>query len=378
MKFHQLTINKIIQLPKIYSCLILVLGVWGQALSAPSYATWTVDASGNSGTGAFSSQGSRTFNYTITGQHDPAGTSIDNNDIFDETTWETIFGQGDNQESLRFGRNSSSALTVSTVSIDFSSPVIASSLSFAVTDLEGEDAVISASLYGNSVSNANVTTWFNNLFDSKPATAGSPHLPSAFDSANAAVVAEFDADGILSNEIFGQAGTESPSAWFTANQFIDNLTITHRNRFGAAASMHIYMAVEDAPSFVSTTPTSGTSLVIPATGSNTVDFINSGTSVGLIKSCVLSRGAGLAITSPTTFPILIPANGTLTVTLTASMVSNDTLTCTYVDSAGSSNVTFAIQGPGPIIVPINQFWALSLLIGLLIIATLYRLQMTRK
>jgi hypothetical protein len=348
--------------------LVIVLGISTPVISAPSYANWTLDPSGNNGTGSFASQGGRNFTFTLTGQHDPASTLIDNNDVFDEATWEALYGQGDNQESLRFGKNPSASLTVSTVSIDFASPVIASSLSFAVTDLEGEDAVISASLNGNPVPTSNIAMWFQGLFDSKPATTGSPHLPSGFDANNSAVVAEFDADGLLSNEIFSSPGTESASGWFSPNEFIDNLTITHRNRFGGAASMHIYMAVVDAPSIVTTSPSSGSSLLIPPSTNSSISFINSGTAVGLIQSCTLASGIDFNITMPSAFPITIPANGSTAVTVTALGTTNDSLNCTYVDSSGISNISFTISALAPVSVPVNSQWMLFGLMMLLFLS----------
>lgn len=228
----------------------------GLAAAAPGYADWTL-GSPSSGTGTFPGVvNAPDFTFSLTGDFEPGDTEIDGDDVFDNAGWEGIYGEGDNQESLRFGGNPSDDLTVTTVTINFASPVNANSMSFAVTDLEGEDAVITASLNGVPVSNPTIAGWFQGLFDSDPASSGSPHVPSGFDAANAAVVAEADSDGLLSDEIFDISGTESASGWFTIGTPIDTLTVTHRNRFGGAATMHIYMAAVD-----STPPTTAVPLL---------------------------------------------------------------------------------------------------------------------
>jgi hypothetical protein len=188
--------------------------------------------------------------FSLSGDLIASDTEIDDDDAFDHAPWEDLFGEGDDQESLRWRSPSGPAtLSSSTVTIVFASPVAPTdSWGFAVTDLEGEDAVIRASLGGTPIADGVVAGWFQGLFDSQPGTSGSPHLPSAFEAANSAVVAEFDPDGLLSNEILAPpSGTESPSAWFLPDTPIDTLTVEHRNRFGGAASMHVYMAVVPEP-----------------------------------------------------------------------------------------------------------------------------------
>ncbi|PSW16853.1 PEP-CTERM sorting domain-containing protein [Photobacterium sanctipauli] len=218
------------------------------ASAASIYADWTVDDSGNSGSGTFNGLGGMPdFTFTITGDHNPDSTKVDDNDDFDNNLWESYFGEGDDQESLRFGRGNDVNLPISTLTINFNSPLMPSYWAFAVTDLEGEDAIIQASLGGVPVSNAEIASWLVELFDSKPDSSGSPHTPSGFDADNAAVVAEFDDDGLLDDGIFNQSGTESASAWFLPTSMIDQLTITHRNRFGGKASMHVYMAASSTP-----------------------------------------------------------------------------------------------------------------------------------
>jgi hypothetical protein len=231
-----------------------------KASAEERYADWTV-ISGTNGTGTFNGVAEMPdFTFIITGNPDPASTLVDDDDVFDNSTWEANFGEGDNQESLRFGKTASPNLTISILTITFSSPVNPSGIwAFAVTDLEGEDAVIGASLAGNPIADAVVASWFQELFDSNPATQGLD-LPSGFDADNVAVVAEFDPDGLLSDEILfnfipvavQNGGTESASAWFVPNTPIDTLTITHRNRYGGAASMHVYIAATDTPISVGT------------------------------------------------------------------------------------------------------------------------------
>ena len=228
----------------------LASGVNQRASASPMiYADWTV-TSGDGGTGTFSGvAGLPDFSFTIDGEHLPSETKVDDNDDFDHAPWEALFGEGDNQESLRFRSDSDGSMAVSTLTISFASPVDASSLwGFAVTDLEGEDAVISASLGGVPVSTNTVVGWFQGLFDSKPSDGGI-NLPSGFDLTNAAVVAQYDSDGLLSDEIgITSSGSGSPSAWFLPNTTLDTLTIVHRNRSDDGRySMHVYMASSTVP-----------------------------------------------------------------------------------------------------------------------------------
>lgn len=235
---------------------VYFIGV-GQASAVSMYADWTL-ISGTDGTGTFDGvAGMPDFTFTLTEDVTPSDTEIDDDDIFDNTVWEALFGEGDNQESLRFGSpgqdgSDNGLLTNSTLTLTFDAPVDPlGTWAFAVTDLEREDAVISASLGGVPVPDKTVASWFRQLFDSQPATDGSPHLPSGFDAANVAVVAEVDTDGLLSDENFGDlspGGTESASVWFIPSTPIDALTITHRNRFGGRSSMHVYAVVRPDPS----------------------------------------------------------------------------------------------------------------------------------
>jgi hypothetical protein len=234
----------------------LVFGGIQQA-SAATYADWTA-TSADGGTGTFNGVGGvPDFTFTLTGDFDTTKTAIDDDDVFDNSSWEATFGEGDNQESLRFGAFVIGTLgdpLITPLTISFASPVNPSLLAFAVTDLELEDAVIGASLGGSPIPDATVAGWFQFLFDSKPGTGGSPHLPSGFDATNVAVVAEHDPDGLLSNEPvnpFGgnTANTESASAWFIPDTEFDTLTITHRYRGNVGSgSMHVYMAAVPEPS----------------------------------------------------------------------------------------------------------------------------------
>ena len=230
---------------------LLIFQAWilsGQAHAGP-YAEWSLD-SGVSGSGTFAGEsGMPDFTFVLSGGLTPSETEIDADDPFDHAPWEALFGDGDNRESLRFG-SPAVVLTTSTVTISFDSPADPTQpWGFAVTDLEGEDAIIGASLDGVAVADGVVAGWFGDLFDSQPSTTGSPHLPSGFDAAAVAVIAEFDPDGALSDELLAAEGTESASAWFAPETPIDTLTITYRNRFndGGASSMHVYLAVAVIP-----------------------------------------------------------------------------------------------------------------------------------
>jgi hypothetical protein len=230
--------------------IFLCFSYFNPAWSAGTYADWTVD-SGNNGSGTFGGQfGMPDFTFTLKDDLEVTKTQIDDDDVFDNTAWEAIFGEADNQESLRFGSQDKGSIAVSNLTIRFSVLVnIQGTWAFAVTDLEGEDVIIGASLKGTPILSAEIASWFQGLMDTQPATSGSPHLPSGFDSANTAVVAEFDADGLLSRELFSGKikGTESASAWFIPDVPIDTLTISHKNRYndGNVSSMHLYIAASD-------------------------------------------------------------------------------------------------------------------------------------
>jgi len=209
------------------------------------YADWEL-TSGLSGTATFDGAfGMPDLSFTLTGDAFPHATRIVDTDRFDNREWEDIFGEGDNQESLRFlsthigGTSASTA----TVTLRFDSAVEPTGKwAFAVTDLEGEDAIIRASYADTPVPLSVISSWFQGLFDSK----GNTHFPSGYDAPNAAVVAELDPDGLLSTELMPRDAipTESASAWFVPNTPIDTLTISHQNRWwGGGASMHVYLAV---------------------------------------------------------------------------------------------------------------------------------------
>jgi hypothetical protein len=204
--------------------------------------------SGNNGSGTFNGQfGMPDFTFTLEGDLEVTQTKIDDDDVFDNTVWESIFGEADNQASLRFGSQDKGSVASSNLTISFSSVVnIPGTWAFAVTDLEGEDAIIGARFEGTPIPNAEIASWFQGLMDTQQATSGSPHLPRGFDSANTAVVAEFYSDGLLSRERFSGKikSTESASAWFIPDVPIDTPTISHQNRYndGNVSSMHVYIA----------------------------------------------------------------------------------------------------------------------------------------
>ena len=213
------------------------------------YADWTLTAHGR-GVGTFEgSHDMPDFTFDVVRPNVGFSMSVESGDDFDCVPWESRFGEGNGQESLRLrSLREESPLTpaITTLTINFESPT-PSGWAFAVTDLETEDAVIGASFDGSPIPDARVAGWFRGLFDSM---GGVYNLPSGFDAANVAVVAQKDADGLLSNEAVGFGGTESASAWFAPDTPIDTLTITHRNRYGGGglggyASMHVYLAVPE-------------------------------------------------------------------------------------------------------------------------------------
>ncbi|MEZ5325626.1 MAG: hypothetical protein R3F19_11250 [Verrucomicrobiales bacterium] len=258
----------------------LAIAIWlpAQTTSSPAqeavpvYVDWSVDRAGTSGSGTFNGVGGMPdFLFTITGDFDSASTSVFKED-FRNIVWEHLYGSGRLQESLRFGRNPSAKIDMAVMTIDFETPVDPSSFAIALTDLEGEDAIIGASLRGVPIPNARIAKWFQGLFDS----TGGVNFPSGFDATNAAIVAQVDSDGLLSDEIFDHPSSESASGWFLPNESVDSLTITFRNRAGEAASMHVFMAA--APEPVSSPPSVREVLgmvagsVGPIVGPTVVDF----------------------------------------------------------------------------------------------------------
>ena len=216
------------------------------------YADWTIEQDATGSGTLQGSYGMPDFTYSIGGDYsgDNYGRQVVyTTDPFDCAPWESLFGEGSHRESLRFGSYSTTGtMAVASLTLRFQQAVAPSvRWAFAVTDLESEDAVIEASLDGEPIPVETVAGWFQGLFDSKPGTSRN-NLPSAFDTARAAVVAEFDPDGILSDETSGYYRSESASAWFMPDTPLDTLTIHHRNRFGGGASMHVYLAAVPEPS----------------------------------------------------------------------------------------------------------------------------------
>lgn len=213
--------------------------------AAPIHADWSLDNSGDAGQGTFSNVGGvPDFEFVITGDFDPTKSAV-REDFYRNTVWDHLFGSGHKQESLGFGKDPSSDLKISVMTIRFDSPVEGSMLAIALTDLEGEDAILGASLGGVAIPTAQVAGWFQGLFDSR----GGLNFPSGFDTQHAALVAQMDPDGLLSDESLGylNPNTESASGWFIPNQPIDQLTITYRDRSGGPASIRVYMAVAEEP-----------------------------------------------------------------------------------------------------------------------------------
>ena len=119
----------------------------------------------------------------------------------------------------------------------------------AVIDLEMEDAVFSAvDTSNNPVPTATVASWFQNVFDNDTATNGSGNL-AQWDAGNAALVAEFDSDGLLDTNVnIPDSSTREASGWLKPGIPLNSLSIEYRYRgVGTADSNGFLMFAVAAP-----------------------------------------------------------------------------------------------------------------------------------
>ncbi len=119
-------------------------------------------------------------------------------------------------------------------------------------------------------------------------------------------------------------------------------------------------------------------LTVP--GDTSIVFSNTGGTDGSLDTCSLTSGTAFTITAPATFPASVPAGGDVTVTVTGTVVATDTLNCSYIDSTGTVDVSFTLQGhaiQAPTSVPFIGTWALGLMsllmlfVGLMVVRIRY-------
>jgi hypothetical protein len=146
------------------------------------------------------------------------------------------------------------------------------------------------------------------------------------------------------------AAAGSYTATYSCDYTVDGLSVPTGGNGGVQQATYTYTCdVRDTVSDVDPMPPSGTTLTemvqAGGTASFTVDFdevANEG-ETGEVTSCSLADGTNFTITSPipADFPVTIPANGSVTVTVEGTDPDDgssptDTLTCTYTDTANPS------------------------------------------
>ena len=195
-----------------------------------NYSNWEFKDS-NSGYGFFADNKFPYFTFEVTGNIESLST---NREIFDHLPFESLFGDADNVENFRL-----QSMGTAFLNIVFSTPIEPKSLGIAVTDLDLDDVILKASYKGQNIENNVINRWFRETFDSK----GTTNKPS-WDTKNNAVVAQWDEDGVLSDETFvEQRGSESASAWFFPDILFDSLSFEYRNRdLNLPSSMHVFIA----------------------------------------------------------------------------------------------------------------------------------------
>jgi large repetitive protein len=353
MKFYHLAMDWVVRRRVIVNVVVAVAvavalaSAPGQAQAAQAYADWTLNGS-TDGSGSFPGvAGMPAFTYTLSGDIESGKTKIRNNGTFDETTWEATYGEGDQEESLDIGTKLRHSVATATLSISFASTVDLAdgTWAFAITDLDRVDAVISASLGGTAIADDVIIGWFQGLFDSDPTSSGSPHLPSAFDTTNMAIVAERDDDGVYSDEIVSGGNTESASAWFAPDAAIDTLTFFFQNRRDGSESAHVYMAAAETESAeISVAPTTQAAedatdglFTVTASSQLSSDLVVSYTVTGTATSGTDFTALSGSVTLPaSTDTVTIPA----TVTADTIVEGDETIVVTLT---GTDNVDATIM-----------------------------------
>ena len=203
------------------------------------YANWEF-AAPDKGYGFFADEDLPYFTFKVTG--DVASLGVTTTDRFDHPPFEALFGDADYVENFRL-----QSMGTAFLNIVFSTPIEPKSLGFAVTDLDLDDVILKASHKGKNIENNVINRWFRETFDSK----GTTNKPS-WDTKNNAVVAQWDEDGVLSDETFvEQGGSESASAWFFPDVPFDSLSLEYRNRdLNLPSSMHVYLASKKEPDII--------------------------------------------------------------------------------------------------------------------------------
>ena len=186
----------------------------------------------NNGYGFFADQDVPYFKFNVTG--DIEDLSARRRDVFDYQPFESLFGDADNVENFRIQSNGKAHLNM-----HFSDTVNPFTIGFSLTDLEYENVIIRAWHKGKRISRKKINQWFRDVFDSSRLDTNKP----SWDPKHNAIVAQWDADGFLSDEIFTSfRPTESASAWFVPNVPFDSLSLEYHHRLSGRSSMHVYFA----------------------------------------------------------------------------------------------------------------------------------------
>ena len=213
------------------------------------YADWVWNGTTSTGTGNFDCSNGPDFTYSVSNYN---SVSISNNEVFDDSqqSFETIYGQADNQENLVVRTKSHAGspgviplVNYSTITINFNNSTSIGNWAFAITDLDADQIQLSAfDANNNPVPNDVINYWLKELFDTAPLNAG-VNIPF-WDASNAALVGSADADGIYNTMTqIGLPDEEAPGGWFEPNISIKQLTLTFSAMSASnTPSCHIYIA----------------------------------------------------------------------------------------------------------------------------------------
>ena len=230
--------------------LILLLLLTGNLFlnaQTSEYATWIETVNDASGTGTFVQNYMPDFTWTAVGTI--SSINISNSELFTGTNnLESVYGEADNASNINMRLLVNTGVvgdpidSEATLTINFNSNTPASGWAFCVTDIDVDQAIISATdEFGSPVSAAVIDSWFEEVFDANEVINGID--PPTWDGVNSAIIGSADADGIFDTVIDNDGvDSETASAWFSPDISLSSLTVLFQNQQHGTPSCHIYLA----------------------------------------------------------------------------------------------------------------------------------------
>ena len=230
--------------------LILLLLLTGNLFlnaQTSEYATWIETVNDASGTGTFVQNYMPDFTWTAVGTI--SSINISNSELFTGTNnLESVYGEADNASNINMRLLVNTGVvgdpidSEATLTINFNSNTPSSGWAFCVTDIDVDQAIISATdEFGSPVSAAVIDSWFEEVFDANEVINGID--PPTWDGVNSAIIGSADADGIFDTVIDNDGvDSETASAWFSPDISLSSLTVLFQNQQHGTPSCHIYLA----------------------------------------------------------------------------------------------------------------------------------------